>query len=601
MVGRSALLLAALLGLPGACSVNALQGAEYNGPKNTCAGGCDGAACVDRQCRADHTSYTLLLETTPPANAHYAPEITFEERLEDGGGGARDIELPALAQVTFRVDATNVVGVNGPIALSLRLTAVDAVPGISRSTREARTQPATLEKSPAGIGVVDIAVPKGTYLVYVAPLDPGIATALPPLPLGAITLTPGPQERVLVVRDLKTFQVDVTDENGKADTLGTLDGYDVSVVDRTTGRLVSTIDHTCGHPTLARMRLSPGLTQHTYSVRFAPPPTGCSGEGTSGPLRPTYDFDLDALDVGGAGFGTVSLPSVATLTSGKLGPKTGPVPVSLLGHVRASGSSIPLVASIVFRSRKINLLPEWKTGNPYFEVRAQSVDLGEDPGGFLVRGMPSGEYDALVIPDLNSEPRYAVTLNEHVDVSLGEAELTATPKTRVSARVVSLDGTPFSLGDVEFVAASYDGSFGTALFPALARSQTLTIDRSVVDTTLDPGWYDVIARIPEASGYPWVVRKRVRVDRATTTAPSIDLHDLRVSPPVLLSGMVRDPNGDPVARATIHARALLLGADKVTALGAPEVAETTTGEDGRYQLLVPSGLLEGSAPPAPTK
>ena len=79
---------AALCSSPG-CRVDALEGAEYVGPKNRCNLGCpSGSTCVGEMCVAEQASYPLIVEATPPPAATYAPGVTFSFEIDSSLGGA---------------------------------------------------------------------------------------------------------------------------------------------------------------------------------------------------------------------------------------------------------------------------------------------------------------------------------------------------------------------------------------------------------------------------------------------------------------------------------------------------------------------------------
>ncbi len=104
---------------------------------------------------------------------------------------------------------------------------------------------------------------------------------------------------------------------------------------------------------------------------------------------------------------------------------------------------------------------------------------------------------------------------------------------------------------------------------------------------LDPGVYDLVVRSPDASGYPWIVRPRLAIPGQR----EFDLGTMTATAPVVFTGVVTDPSGAPVPRATIRARALITASDpKKPALGAVLVGETRADGAGRYRLIVPSAL-----------
>ncbi|MEO7092233.1 MAG: hypothetical protein ABI175_03210, partial [Polyangiales bacterium] len=437
---RLALLAAAVLFAtsPSACSIAALQGAEYTGPKNTCNAGCaEGVACIDGACRSGKTAYKMVIEVTPPSTAHFAADVTFTvDDLAGGTGGEHELRLPGLAQVTMTVDASGILGTGSVkgVPLTMRLARVGALPGLAQATYEARSAEGGPTKN--GQGSVSISVPPGTYDVYLAPLAPDTLALLPPLALGPINFASGPQERVLVVGALKSFDLNITDEEGRVSLEDAVDGYDVSVIDRTTGRLVSTVDRTCTHPATARVLLSPGLTQHTYSVRFSPPKEKCDPS-TDPPLRPTYDFDLDALNVDGSGVGTVAMPRVASLSGGD--GKSAPITVGVGGSVKKGETAIE--AGLVFRSRRLSIPTTWKTGTAFYETTGSS-DARD--GAIRTIQLPAGQYDVQIVPSQTDavSSNYAVTIAERRDLtSLNNSlALLVGSKTNVRGAAVSSEG-----------------------------------------------------------------------------------------------------------------------------------------------------------------
>ena len=589
------------------CSVPALQGAEYSGPKNTCNAGCaDGASCVDGACRATKTSYKMVIEVTPPSNAHYANDVTFPIDLGGGIGGEHELKLDALAQVTISIDASGIPGLaSRGVPLSMRLTRIGALPGLSGGTYDARSEEKATSTFAPGKGSVSIQVPPGDYDIYLAPLDPDTLAVMPPLDLALVKpslghFTSGPQERVVVLNALKPFDLNVTDENGKGPLTEAVDGYDVSVIDRTTGRLVSTVDRTCTHPGSAHVLLSPGLNQHTYSVRFTPPAVKCD-PATDPPLRPTYDFDLDALNVDGRSLATVAMPRVATLTS-KTDGKSAPITVSVGGTVKKGGS--PVKAGLLFRSRKLSIPTTWKTGNASYETTATTfVDAENGGGGILPLQLPAGQYDIQIVPSLTdtTSNSYAIAVAARRDLTSSNnvLELAVGAKTTFWGTPVSSDGFAFEVGTADFLSANTGTIPSGALFAPLARSKSVTLVRPAkpsdpsLSATLDPGMYDLVVRIPEPSGYPWLVRPRLELASPTVDAPRVDLRQFQPVAPVILTGRVLDPYGDPVARATVRARAKLFEGDPETtnAVRAVVVGETKSEEDGSYRLIVPSDFV----------
>lgn len=617
MSARASIALASIVAAIGGCTVDALVGGAYAGPKNDCAAGCGDGACVGGACQSATTTFSYAIEVTPPANAHYAGDFTFGYGVYNDGG-AHPITLPALARVTLRIDATNIPEVTKPIRLSVRLESTDAWSrGTDSGKFEFRSDAATTALSPPGWGSISFTVPPGQYSVYVAPLDADVVAVLPPLryidqsnPNAPVVFASGGQERVLTVGRLSTLDVHIDDVDPSLGALTEkIDGVDVSVVDRTTGNLVSTIDTTCLHPASAHLRLSPGLTQHTYSVRFAP--RACD---VTTLTRPTYEFDLDALNIEGKGVGTVALPSSTSIANaGAKGPQKRSFSAKVCAATSSPGACVPLGAKLELHSRKINLPDTWKTGNAIYTTETESIGTGSNIGQVFPVDVVVGTYDVQVVPSLDYPfNAYGATTVTNVDLVKGDSapRLYANPRRSVCAGRFQIDGhggvtcvnesggvsggvvapgdAPFGIGNVDFIPEGVLSPALESLVP-VARAQTLPINGATFTAALDPGVYDIVARIPESSGYPWVLLQQVVVRSQT-----VDLHDsLRAVVPAPVSGRILDPNGDPVAHATVRARAQIVSdADKATVIAAPVVAETKTNDVGDYVLLVPSTIAK---------
>jgi hypothetical protein len=383
---------------PAACSVAALEGASYNGPRNDCSGGCgDTAACIEGECRASSTTYPLFVEITPPATAAFAPGVTFAIELDDKSGGARDFPLPGVTYLSIGIDASEVLGAGVPLDFIARLSRHDAIPGTTTTRYEVRSR-----RGPDGIATAEAVIPPadGGYDLYITPDNPAVLASLPPIWNPQFLVRPGGQNVLFQIGKPKELELEIRDETGGTALLGPRDGYDISVVDRVTGRTVSTLANTCALRTSTTLRLTPSLTQHTYSVRVAPPRTSCTDLGA--PLRPTYEFDLDAVQVEGTGRGIIRIPSIATLEGGKLALTSAPLPVPVNGTVKSRTTGRAVEARLRLRSRKIFVPSEWQTGTPWFEAETQTLS----DGTISSITVPSGEYDFLVVPEL-TENTYA--------------------------------------------------------------------------------------------------------------------------------------------------------------------------------------------------
>lgn len=583
------------LALVAGCQVEALEGAEYAGPKNRCEIGCpSGATCRDGACVAAQTAYPLQIEATPPSSARFAPGVTFSVAIEDRRGGSRDLALPETARVVARLEA----GTSMPVLL--RLERVGAVPGAPATTFEAR--------SASGASVTPpLNVPPGDYYVFVAPADDANLTQYPPVQLRAddtreplvVTFPPGSHElRIAYGGGLRKVDFFLTSD-GKP-LVDAAEARDIRIVDETTGRLASTIAHTCDTPgqplrSMVTLVLAPEIAGHRYTVRVEPAAVSCSA--ATPPVRPTIDFDFAALDVEGRGnSATLPIPRMRTVLGS--------------GFVQAFGKPEVIDGTIVLRSVRLDEAVEESSGHVFSVVTAKIRG-----GSFAVEMLP-GTYRADVLPSAElgrPSEKYAICVDCTVpsqDSAAKPGERTAefrvdgrsvlsfqiARRVQVSGSAAGFDGALFNLGTWE--ASTSTSLAGYSLLGArlLTRAQTglLSVlkERESGRTwniagALDPGLYDLVVRTHEASGYPWIVRPRLDV----AAQAAVDLGTMTATAPVLFTGVVLDPSGAPVPRATIRARALITESDpKKPALGAVLVGETRADAFGRYRLVVPSAL-----------
>ncbi|MGZ3417347.1 MAG: hypothetical protein ACXVEF_22560 [Polyangiales bacterium] len=575
------------------CRVPAVDGAAYSGPRNACELGCaSGVGCVDGACVAAQTAYPLVFEITPPTTAAFARGVTFTVPIADQKGATdRDIKLDQPARVVAELDDT--------AGVTLRLRRVDAVPGAARSVFEASSASGS-KSTPA------LTVPPGDYEVFISPTQDSDLATIPPvqlrddatgLPL-VKTFASGAQKLVISYGGLRTIDVTLTDKTG-APLLSATEARDVFVIDDTTGALASTVKHTCTAPgsvtPKVTLTLAPALTGHRYTLRVAPPAIKCAA---GAPLA-TVDFDLQALDVEGRG-------NQAILAM----PPTPSTP-TVVGQVVAFGTNAAINdATIILQSQTLD---DVTSGHAFIEVRG---DVGGASGRFFLDNVLPGTYRATVIPGtgvtLGARP-YAIC----VDCTVPSQDPTAPDGTRVAefkidAAHTKLDFQIARRVSVTVGAAGFDGAlFGLGTFEAdtsssaflstatgsklITRSETgtlaITLEKGTLKTwnlaaALDPGVYDFVVRTPEASGYPWIVLPRTEV----APAPKLDIGVVKATAPVIFAGHILDPSGAPVPRATLRARALIPDRTdpKKPAIGAVLVGETRAGEDGSYNIVLPS-------------
>ena len=224
-----------------------------------------------------------------------------------------------------------------------------------------------------------------------------------------------------VARQLLPRARDRAAQPRRRSTTDPTEARDIRVVDETTGRLASTIAHTCvapGQPlkSSASSTLAPELAGHRYTLRVDPAEESCSA--ATPPVRANIQYDLQALDVEGRGGPiTVQIPRVRSAL--------------VTGLVRAfeNPSVFDLDGTIVLRSVRLDETVDTVSGRATSvvtrEFRGRAFDAVVLPGTDRADIIPSSEFGRM-------SNAYAVC----VDCSVPSQDPAAKPGThrRVSHR-----------------------------------------------------------------------------------------------------------------------------------------------------------------------
>ncbi|KPK15263.1 MAG: hypothetical protein AMJ62_09875 [Myxococcales bacterium SG8_38] len=210
-----------------------------------------------------------------------------------------------------------------------------------------------------------------------------------------------------------------------------------------------------------------------------------------------------------------------------------------------------------------------------------SATTNED-GTFSVELLP-GYYSISVTPPADVENNWGVLTTEALLV--GE-QLTA-----AEAFIV-----PPQIGLQGLVTTFRDEAASGVTIVARARSHADSIamhrSQEVVSNsigafamTVDEGIYDLQVRVPSETGFAWLIEPNL--------AMSGDRGDLsrsyRLVPPIPVRGFLRASDGSPAAGALIRG---YLSIDDGGGSRRIQIAETTSREDGSYELLIAPGLGE---------
>jgi hypothetical protein len=225
--------------------------------------------------------------------------------------------------------------------------------------------------------------------------------------------------------------------------------------------------------------------------------------------------------------------------------------------------------------------------NASFRVATQS-----DPEGIVRVALVPGTYSVSIVPN-ESEPGVAAFIGEWtIAQNLGGTgkgfELTA--KTTVAGTIQNrlgedLGAAPMLFGPRQTLVANYFSQAFQVDGQVTRFATTTTGLLGDFEATLDPGTVDVAVQMPADSGFPWLVLPSLVVPPAAQTA-AVDLKTLEMPSPVLVQGVVRDADGNPVSLSLVEA--YVPGAE----VGAPliQVGSSATDGSGAFILPLPSRI-----------
>jgi hypothetical protein len=98
--------------------------------------------------------------------------------------------------------------------------------------------------------------------------------------------------------------------------------------------------------------------------------------------------------------------------------------------------------------------------------------------------------------------------------------------------------------------------------------------------SLDTGLYDLHVKVSGETGFAWFVEP----DLLLSADDGERSRGYLLGPPIPLQGLVRTSDGASVANAVVRAHILKSGDGGATR--SIQVAETVSGEDGTYRLLI---------------
>lgn len=561
-----------------------LAACDFSSPEtqtleNSCAtaSSCAAGTCVDRICIDDsgaslEVAIEVLRSSTDPERAIPASWAFAAESVSSGT--VRDLDLPATRELRglvrwadARVPATlRFVRRMQPSVASLAPIAVEV-----ETLRD--------EASVDGEQVYDfnvLLVAGETYDLVVTPrsdmvVNPsaGMAPAirsLPPLYLvlqvdGGVTAEPMRFD-IAFPTDLSnecteiqgtscTLQGEVFSVDSELEIAQPEPGLQVRAIDESSGRVVSSIGET---DELGRFAIRIGETAPSYLIRI----TSSVGRDPfpSVSVDPALAFPNDPVE------NRIYIPRLS--------------PVQFTGRVRDRDETPVPNATVRFLSTGIFAGTELGLEGSF------SASATTDEEGRFGVPLLAGFYAITVTPPDDGKSSWGVLTAEAL---VGE-EVTAT-----EALIV-----PEQIGFRGWVATFLDEPAAGVTVLARARTgaetglvnrtrETVTNELGAFAMSLDAGLYDVHVKVSPETGFPWLVEPELPV--------SADDGELSqgylLEPPIPLQGLVRTSQGESVANAVI--RAHILKSSEDGAIRSIQVAETVSGEDGSYRLLIAPRLV----------
>lgn len=380
----------------------------------------------------------------------------------------------------------------------------------------------------------------------------------------------------------------VRDRTGAAVPGLTVRGVDVA----RDAMLVSTVARTDGDATR-------GLAPGSFAVDLAP------GAPESWALRVSSD-------AGAGGWLTVELPAAAraamdpqalrvelsSLAGLPVDPTAAPPSngapcndcVEVLATVEGGGDGAAARAlrnaTVTFRTPVTFTGPEGSRA--WFECRATT-----DAEGALRAWLIPGDYDVIVTPPASAFTT-AVVRGFRVRSDAGRQSgqiFTARPRIAVEGRVVSPMGA--AIANAHVTAIPFQDAYVSPACLADPDLRLLATRATPAETTtggdgayrvdVDPGLYRLLVEPSDRSGFPATLSASICVGSA------VSAFDVSLDAPVEVRGTLRDAAGEVAAGATVEAVVRIR--EEGAAGVAVRVARATSGADGAWSMLVPSGTV----------
>ncbi len=207
-----------------------------------------------------------------------------------------------------------------------------------------------------------------------------------------------------------------------------------------------------------------------------------------------------------------------------------------------------------------------------------SFELELPPGDYQIRAFPLDGSLAITDSTITVSPAAS-------GGCMCGVKLPLSPKIAMKGTVTTPLGEPATSVQVgvtpsQLPAASYWTNTHALDAAAGQTSVTTTDDHGHFRLLVDPSSTDLAVKPDPGTGFPWLVRPGLSGAALTAELP------LPLQSPAIFQGVVTDPTGAPVANAVINAWFPLTNASGTPTGTAVQLAQTSTGADGSYTLLL---------------
>jgi hypothetical protein len=339
--------------------------------------------------------------------------------------------------------------------------------------------------------------------------------------------------------DMEVFSIADEEEQPEA-------GLQVRAVDKKTARVVSSIGET---DELGRVAIRISSTASDYFVRV----TSSAG----GDPFPSVSVDPDVAFANDPIRRRIYIPRLD--------------PVQFTGRVGDANENPVSRATVRFLS--IGIFDESQLGLQ----GSFSASVTTDEDGIFGAELLPGAYSIAVTPPEDTENSWGILVTKAL---VGEAPTEAVPF--IVPSQVGLRGEVTTFEDESAPGVTILARARLSEEPGvLHRSQeSVSDDDGAFAMSVDTGLYDMHAKMSSETGFAWLVEPELVM--------SAELGDLerayQLPPPIPVRGVIRAADATLVQNAQIRAY-VLTGADGAASRPI-QVAETVSGEDGSYRLLI---------------